>query len=214
MRRAGRAAVGDLSPVHILATSREPLQVADERQWRVPLLVVPDLDAAPVALADLAAYPAVELFVARAQALVPAFRLSDENAVTVARICARLAGHPLAMELAAARVRVLAPAQILARLDDALRLLTGGGRRTPIRQQTLRATLDWSHELLEAPERVAFARLAVFAGGADLSAAEAVCGGPDLPPEDVLNLLARLVDKSLVLVEEAATIVRLSLIHI
>ena len=123
---------------------------------------------------DLAGYPAVRLFVARAQAVAPGFALTPENAAAVAQVCARLDGLPLALELAAARAGVLSAAQIAARLDDCLRLLTGGSRAGPTRQQTLRGALDWSHALLAAPERAAFRRLAVFAGGFDLEAAEAV----------------------------------------
>ena len=198
--------------VSILATSREPLQLACERQWRVPALSAPGLDEA-VSLATLADYPAVRLFVARAQAVVPEFGLTEANAGAVAQVCTRLDGIPLALELAAARVRVLPVAQILERLDDALRLLTEGSRAAPTRQQTLRATLDWSYELLTAPEQAVFRRLAVFLGGCALEAAEAVCAGGDLDPAEVLDLLTRLVDKSLVLVEEAGGAARFRLLE-
>jgi predicted ATPase/DNA-binding CsgD family transcriptional regulator len=179
--------------VRMLATSREPLQVAGERQWRVAPLALPrpaDVSTAQ-AVADA---PAVQLFVDRAQAVVPDFRLTVDNAAVVAEICTRLAGIPLALELAAARVRVLTVQEILNRLDDTFRILSGGGRAAPARQQTLRATLDWSYDLLTEPERACFRRFAVFAGGFDLDAAEVVW-------PDALDILTRLVDKSLVTVE-------------
>ena len=133
--------------LRILATSREPLQIAGERQYRVTPLATPDPDDLP-SVDAIDRSPAVQLFVSRAQAVAPAFALTTENAPLIARICARLDGIPLALELAAARVRVLALAQILARLDDAFHLLVGGSRVAPTRQQTLRATLDWSDALL------------------------------------------------------------------
>jgi predicted ATPase/DNA-binding CsgD family transcriptional regulator/DNA-binding XRE family transcriptional regulator len=183
--------------VRILATSREPLQIAGERQRPVPPLAAPD-PGRPAAVDDLARYPAVRLFVARAQAVVPGFVLTPENAAAAAQVCARLDGIPLALELAAARVGVLAVAQVAARLDDCLRLLTGGSRAGPTRQQTLRGTLDWSHDLLAEPERVLFRRLAVFAGGFDLEAAEAVCA------DDALEALTHLVHRSLVVADAGA----------
>jgi non-specific serine/threonine protein kinase len=198
--------------LHILATSREPLQLAGERQWRVPPLATPDPHDDD-ALANLAGYPAVQLFLARALDVVSTFHLTSATAPAVARICAHLSGLPLAVELAAARVRVLTVAQILDRLDDALRLLTGGSRAAPTRQQTLRATLDWSYALLSPSEQAVFARLAVFAGGSDLDAAEAVCAGAAVPSADMLDLLTRLVDKSLVLVEEGAAAARYRLLE-
>lgn len=192
--------------LRILATSREPLQIADERQHRVAPLATPDPDDLP-ALDTINRSPAVQLFVSRAQAVAPTFGLTLENAPLVARICARLDGIPLALELAAARVRVLAPAQILARLDDAFALLVGGSRVAPTRQQTLRAALDWSDALLTTEERALFHRLAVFAGEWTLEAAEAVCADASLPQAAILDTLTRLVDKSLVVVaggEDAA----------
>ena len=204
----------------LLATSREALGLAGETVWPVPALPVPAAgaaggarpDAAP-APGDLARYAAVRLFCERAAAVRPGFALDAESAPAVAQVCVRLDGLPLALELAAARVRVLSVEQIAARLDDRFRLLTGGSRTAPDRQQTLRATVDWSHALLAAPERVLFHRLAVFAGGFELEAAEAV--GVDRPegPEGldrggieapgVLDLLTRLVDQSLVVAEAA-----------
>jgi predicted ATPase/DNA-binding CsgD family transcriptional regulator len=186
--------------LRILGTSREPLQVAGERQWRVPPLATPDPDRLPP-MEELARCPAVQLFVERAQAVEPAFRLTTRNAVAVARVCARLDGLPLALELAAARMGVLTAEEFQGRLDDRFRLLTAGSRTAPTRQQTLRATLDWSHDLLAENERVLFHRLAVFTGGWLLAAAEAVCTGGAIAPGAVLDLLARLVDCSLVVAE-------------
>jgi DNA-binding CsgD family transcriptional regulator/tetratricopeptide (TPR) repeat protein len=143
----------------------------------------------------------VRLFVERATQVQPGFTLTEATASAVARICTRLDGIPLAIELAAARVPLLTVEQIAARLDDAIRLLTGGSRTAAPRQQTLRATLEWSHDLLTEPERVLFRRLAVFAGGWTLEAAEAVCAGESLAPTSILDLLGRLVAKSLVQVE-------------
>jgi predicted ATPase/DNA-binding CsgD family transcriptional regulator/DNA-binding XRE family transcriptional regulator/Tfp pilus assembly protein PilF len=187
----------------ILATSREPLGVAGETTWRVPSLALPDPEA-PWSIERLMACEAVQLFLTRAGVVVPVFALTRQNAPAVAEVCRRLDGVPLAIELAAARVRVLAPEQIVARLEDHLRLLTGGGRTAPPRQQTLRATLDWSYDLLTEPERRLFERLSVFAGGWTLEAAEAVCAGDGIEPAAVLDLLTRLVDKSLVIAEPGA----------
>ena len=193
--------------VRVLATSRELLGVAGETAWRVPSLGLPPPDAAPGAAA-LAASGAGHLFAERARAVQPAFALTAANAPAVAEVCVRLDGIPLALELAAARVRVLTPEQLAARLGDRFRLLTGGARTALRRQQTLQATVDWSHDLLAAPERALFRRLAVFPGGATggfpLEAAEAVgAGAPGDPvaPDAVLDLLAGLVDKSLVLAD-------------
>ena len=163
--------------VRVLATSRELLGLAGETAWRVPSLGLPPPDAAPGAAA-LEASGAGRLFLERARAAQPAFALTDANAGAVAEVCRRLDGIPLALELAAARVRVLTPEQLAARLGDRFRLLTGGGRTALRRQQTLQATVDWSHDLLSEPERALFRRLAVFPGGATggfpLEAAEAV----------------------------------------
>jgi non-specific serine/threonine protein kinase len=210
----------------ILATSREPLRLAGEAVRPVPPLAVPDPPAPGTSPSPdaLACYPGVRLFVERARAAEPHFELSAATAGAVARVCSRLDGLPLALELAAARARTLAVEQIAARLDDGLRLLAGGERMGPARHQTLRAALDWSYDLLAPEERALFRRLAVFAGGCTLEAAEAVCaGGPGggaaaggkeaegsegdegagagVAPADVLDLLTQLVDKSLVAVE-------------
>lgn len=189
--------------LRVLATSREPLGVPGEVLWRLPMLPAPDLQALP-APERLADYAAVRLFVERARAVHPGFALTPENAPAVARIAQRLDGMPLAIELAAARARVLAVEQIAARLDDRFRLLTAGSRTAPPQQQTLRASMDWSHDLLSDPERVLFRRLAVFAGGFTLEAAEQVGAGSEVLPEDVLDLLSQLVDKSLVVAVEDA----------
>jgi non-specific serine/threonine protein kinase len=167
----------------ILATSREPLNCAGEDVWRVPAM---------------AAGEAVRLFAERARSVAPGFALTDRTAPLVERICARLDGIPLAIELAAARVRSLPVEQIAARLDDRFRLLTGGTRTALPRQQTLRGSIDWSYDLLSEPERLLLGRLSVFAGGWTLEAAEAVGAGEGVEPGDVLDLLTRLVDKSLV----------------
>ncbi len=183
--------------LRIIATSREPLLIAGERQFRVPPLETPDPAAMPQ-FNEIAASPAVILFVRRAQDVVPSFRLTPENAPLVARICARLGGIPLALELAAAQVHVLGLEQILLRLDDRFRGLNMGRRVAPTRHQTLRATLDWSEALLSPDERVAFRRLAVFSGEFHLDMVEEVCPGPDLPSSSVFIALTGLVNKSLV----------------
>ncbi|MGE5073171.1 MAG: ATP-binding protein [Anaerolineae bacterium] len=190
------------SQVRILATSREHLAIDGEVAYRVASLGTSDVSPqAPVD--ELLRVDAVRLFVERAGAAKPGFRLTTENAPFVGQICARLDGIPLAIELAAARVKALSPAQIAARLDDRFRLLTQGSRTALPRQQTLRATIDWSYSLLSDPEKQLLRRLAVFAGGWTLEAAEAVCADPS-GQEDVLDLLTHLVDKSLVSMEEAA----------
>jgi predicted ATPase len=153
-------------------------------------------------VAELGANPAVQLFVERAAALQPRFALTERSAPAVAQICRRLDGIPLALELAAARILALTPEQIAARLDQRFRLLTGGSRAALPRQQTLRATMDWSYDLLTEPERVLLNRLAVFAGGWNLEAAEAICAAEPIHRGDVLDLLAQLVSKSLVVADE------------
>jgi predicted ATPase/DNA-binding SARP family transcriptional activator len=177
----------------VLATSRTPLRLAGEHEYPVPPLALPEPAAA--SFEQLAANDAVRLFAARAAAVDPEFQLDEESAVQVAEVCARLDGLPLAIELAAARSKLLPPGTMSRRLDRALDLLVGGAQDLPGRQRTLRATLEWSHGLLDDAERTLFARLAVFAGGWTLEAAEAVCGGDGL---DVFETLASLVDESLV----------------
>ncbi|HET9587397.1 MAG TPA: adenylate/guanylate cyclase domain-containing protein, partial [Anaerolineales bacterium] len=181
----------------ILASSREPLGIPGETTYRVPSLYLPDqTQVTPEAILGC---EAVQLFVDRACAAHPDFRITDRNAPYVAQICRRLDGIPLALELAAARTRVLSPEQIASRLDDRFRLLTGGSRTALPRQQTLRALIDWSYDLLTGPEKALFRRLAVFVGGWTLDAAEEVCAGNGIEQYEVLDLLTQLVDKSLVI---------------
>jgi non-specific serine/threonine protein kinase len=188
--------------VRILVTSREPLHIPGEVIWHVPSLPSLDIRQLP-GLDDLLRCDAIQLFVDRAQAVVPSFELTAEHAQTIARICTRLDGMPLAIELAAACVPMLSVQQLAARLDDRFRLLTGGSRTALERQQTLRATLDWSYHLLAAREQALFHRLAVFAGSFTLEAAEVICAGEGLDSSDILGLLTRLVDTSLVMVQAA-----------
>jgi predicted ATPase/DNA-binding SARP family transcriptional activator len=187
----------------VLATSREPLRVPGEVTWRVPSLSLPELEAG-AAPGDPLAAESVRLFSVRAAQVAPRFELSEENAAAVAAICHRLDGMPLAIELAAARVAALTPAQIVARLDDSLDLLSAGSRTAMTRQQTLRATLAWSFELLDAEEQVLLRRLAVFAGSFGLDAVEDVCAEPPLRRSETVALLGRLIDKSLAQVEGGA----------
>jgi predicted ATPase/DNA-binding SARP family transcriptional activator len=177
----------------VLATSRTPLRLGGEHEYPVPPLALPE--PATTSFEQLAANDAVRLFAARAGAVDPEFQLDEENAAAVAEVCARLDGLPLAIELAAARSKLLPPETMNRRLDRALDLLVGGAQDLPGRQQTLRATLEWSHGLLNENERTLFARLAVFVGGWTLEAAEAVCGEGGL---DVFETMASLVDESLV----------------
>ncbi|WP_232079353.1 helix-turn-helix transcriptional regulator [Mycobacterium conspicuum] len=183
----------------VLATSREPIGLAGEATWRVPSL----------SLAD----DAVQLFGDRAGHGRPGFSINDDNTNTVAEICRRLDGMPLAIELAAARVRALSPNEILAGLQDRFRLLTGGSRTAVRRQQTLQASVDWSHALLTEPERILFRRLAVFVGGFDLAACQTVVCDDQLARHQVLDLLALLVDKSLVIAETAGASTRYLLLE-
>lgn len=187
----------------VLATGREPLSLPGEVVWHVPPLEVPDRHAEPDPEA-LAATGAVRLFVARASAAARDFRLDASNAAAVAVLCRRLDGIPLALELAATRVRALGVHGLVSRLDDRFRLLATGRRGTPRRQRTLQAMIGWSWDLLTEPERAVLRRLAVHADGCTLEAAEAVCAGADVPAEEVLDLLARLVDRSLVVMTDDA----------
>jgi predicted ATPase/class 3 adenylate cyclase len=189
--------------LRLLVTSREGLGLAGEVTYRVQSLELPDLQALPP-LKALTQYDAVRLFIERATAANPAFSVTNDTAPAVAQICHRLDGIPLAIELAAARVKHLRLDTLLARLDDRFRLLTGGSRTALPRQQTLRAAIDWSHDLLAPEERAVFRRLAAFAGGATLPAAEAVAAGDAIEPWQVLDLLAALVNKSLLSLDEAA----------
>jgi predicted ATPase/DNA-binding XRE family transcriptional regulator len=191
----------------VLATSRAPLRLGGERQFPVPPLPLPDV--APQSPADgLQCSPALELFLQRAQAVVPTFELTDTNAATVARICQRLDGLPLAIELASARVKLFPPRALLARLDRGLHLLTGGARDLPERQHTLRDTVAWSYDLLDPGEQALFRRLAVFAGSFALEAVEDVCGSEEDEHvvSGVLKRVASLVDNSLLVsLSESAT---------
>ena len=186
--------------VQILATSREALRLPGETSWPLPSLTLPPAQAVP-SLPILTQSEAVRLFVDRASAVRPRFALTPANAQAVARVCRELDGIPLALELAAARVRMLTVEELATRLDQRFRLLTAGSRTALPRQQTLRATVDWSYDLLAPVERTLFARLSVFAGGWALDAAEAVGAGAGIAAEDVLGLLARLVEQSLVVAE-------------
>ncbi|OBK31671.1 transcriptional regulator [Mycobacterium asiaticum] len=174
----------------VLATSREPVNIAGEVTWQVPSLSVAD--------------EAVELFAERARLARPEFVVTDENSAALAEICQRLDGIPLAIELAAARVRALSLTEIVDSLHDRFRLLTGGSRTAVRRHQTLRASVDWSHALLTDTERILFRRLAVFYGGFGLPAAQFVCGGNDIEPYQVLDQLTLLVDKSLVVADDSS----------
>src|SRR5690348_5858518 len=214
--------------LHILATSREPLGAGGESRWPLPPLTVPQAavspggwpgadqgaepaprptqpgalaPAAPGAEALLAGSEAMQFFLDRARAVVPGFEITDDNAELIGQLCRRLDGLPLAIELAAAKLRVMAVAQVLAGLDDVFKLLVGGREGGPARHQTMRAALDWSYDMLSPGEQAALRRLSVFAGSFCLAAAQQVAalGGTD--PADVLDLLALLVDRSLLLVE-------------
>jgi predicted ATPase len=183
--------------LRILATSREAIGVEGEIRWDVPPLSMPDPQHT-LSPEELEGYESVRLFVERARGRDPSFSLSLHNALTVAEVCGRLEGIPLALELAAARVGTLSLEQILERLTDSLGLLTRGGRTAVPRQRTLKGTLDWSYDLLSEPERVLFGRLSTFAGGWTLVASEVVGSGEGVEEGEVLDLLSGLVDKSLV----------------
>ena len=204
--------------LHILATSREPLGAAGESRWPLPPLTVPPLAAppgawptaeldgaiaAPGATALLAGSEAMQFFLDRARAVLPGFEITDGNAELIGQLCRRLDGLPLALELAAAKLRVMAVSQVLTGLDDVFKLLVGGRQGAPVRHQTLRAALDWSYDMLQPAEQAALRRLSVFAGS--VLPGRGAGGRPPLAeeadPADVLDLLARLVDRSLLVVE-------------
>jgi predicted ATPase len=208
---AAAADVGALAAacphLHLLITSRVPLHLHGEQRVPLPPLGLPSLATLPP-LERLAQEGAVALFVHRAQAFVPGFRLTPANAAAVAEICVRLDGLPLAIELAAARLPVLPPAALVARLERRLPLLTGGPRDVPARQQTLRATLTWSHDLLDDAAQALFRRLGMFVGGGTLEAVEAVCRpGGEAHDTDLLDLLGVLVDNNLVQRDEPLSLV-------
>jgi predicted ATPase/class 3 adenylate cyclase len=185
--------------LHILATSREALKIRGEQAYQVLPLKAPDRNSS---VESLLRSEAVQLFVERARLQKPGFSLTERDAPAVAELCARLEGIPLALELAAARLRSLSIDELNKRLHDRFKLLTGGSRVALERQQTLRALVSWSYDLLQEPEQVLLDRLSVFVGGFDLDAAEPVCGADPLLPDDVLDLVTSLVEKSLVMVKQ------------
>ena len=190
--------LGECQRLRILATSREPLGITGEALWPVAPLALPSADASP---GDIESAPAIRLLLDRASAVRSDLAIDAETLSTLARVCRALDGMPLAIELAAARLRTMSLDQLAARLDDRFRLLTGGSRTALPRHRTLRAVIDWSWGLLTDPERVVLRRLSAFAGGASLEAAEQVCAGAGVASIDVLDLLTALTEKSLVVTE-------------
>jgi predicted ATPase len=209
--RASHALLAACPDLTVMATSREALGLPGEMAWRVPPLSLPPPD--PTKVADLAGSDAAWLFLERARAARPRFELTPGNVAAVARICCRLDGIPLAVELAAARIRALSAEQVAARLDDCFQLLTGGARTAVSRHQTLRATLDWSYGLLDPEEQVVLRQLSVFPAGFDIDAVDAVAMPPAGDPIDSTTLVSRLVDKSLVVVIEEGDEVRYRLLE-
>jgi predicted ATPase/DNA-binding CsgD family transcriptional regulator len=210
---AAQALLHSCPQVTVLATSRTPLGVAGETDWRVPSLSLPAPEPERNPIEALGQSDAVRLFIDRARKARPNFALSNENTPTVVQICRELDGLPLAIELAAARLRMLSVEQIAAGVSDRFHLLTGGVRTALPRHQTLRASVDWSHELLSDEEAILFRRLSVFAGGFTLDACEQVCGDEVLERVAILDLLTSLVDKSLVVAEELGSAVRYRLLE-
>jgi non-specific serine/threonine protein kinase len=186
--------------LRIIATSRARLGLTGELAWRVPSLSTPT-PSADLSPADLTSSEAVQLFLERCRGHAPGLNLADSDRAGISDLCRRLGGLPLAIELAAARVGLLSISQIVTRLDESLRLLIGGSRTAPPRQQTLRATFEWSYDLLSASERRVFERLSTFSGGWTLESAEATCGGDGIEPDTVVDLLGQLLESSLVLAE-------------
>ncbi len=187
--------LGGCPQLSVMVSSRSVLRVSGEQEYPVPPLGVPDLRNLPP-LEQLSRFEAVALFIERARAVKPAFEVTDDNAAAVAEICARLDGLPLAIELAAARIRIFTPQAMLGRLDRSLTMLAGGSRDLPERQQTLRSAIAWSHDMLDETDRSLFASLSVFVGGAGLEAIEGVCGSE--VSGEVLDALSSLVEKSLI----------------
>ena len=187
-------------PLHILSSSREALDIPGEITYRVPSLSTPDARHLP-SIETLFQYESAQLFIERARAAQPTFAVTNENALVLAQVCARLDGIPLAIELAAARVKMLKVEQIAERLDDRFRLLTSGSRTALPHHQTLRALIDWSYDLLPETERALLRRLSAFAGGWTIEAAETICQGKGIKDYDVLEPLTQLVNKSLVIVD-------------
>ena len=208
--RLAEALLRGCPELRILATTHEPLRVPGEQVWRVGAMGLPEAGHAREPTVEaVAASDAVRLFQVRASLVQPDFMVTAANARAVARLCQRLDGIPLAIELAAARVEMMSVDEILDRLENRFRLLTGGGRTVMPRHRTMGAAVDWGHQLLNDPERKLFRRLSVFPSSFELGPAEAICGAPDLPSEQVLGNLSRLVDKSLVVaVAEPAGLTR------
>jgi predicted ATPase len=210
--RVVSALVRGCPQVRVLASSRQALGIEGEQTYRMPSLEVPR-DAEQLDASEAMHSAAIALFVERAQSADRTFTFTDENAAIVADICRRLDGIPLALELAASRVKILSPRQLRDRLDERFRVLTGGSRDVLPRQQTLRALIDWSHDLLDQRERVLFRRLGIFVNGFALEGAVAVGSGEDLDELDVLDVLSSLVDKSLVLAEPDGSSLRYRLLE-
>jgi predicted ATPase len=183
--------------LRMMVTSQALLHVYGEHEFPVPPLAAPDLRSAPPSLEALSHFPAVALFLERARAVKQDFTITKENATAIASICRRLDGLPLAIELAASRIKLLSPAALQTRLESSLNVLTGGARDLPVRQQTLRSTVNWSYSLLNSAEQSLFQRLAVFIGGCTLEAVEAVCDTKSDLGLDVLDGIASMIDKSL-----------------
>lgn len=200
VRQLTAAILHECPDVHVLATSREPLNISGEATFRMPPLAIPPGSDGLFA-EGVSRYGAVQLFVDRALLSNNRFAFTEENAPYVAEICRRLDGIPLAIELAAARVKVLSPQQLARKLDERFRVLTGGDRSALPRQQTMRALIDWSYDLLSNDERTLFRKLSIFAGGFTLETAAATCSDGDMDEIVVLDLLTSLVDKSLVQAE-------------
>lgn len=198
--------------LHILVTSRERLNVPGEAVWQVAALSLPDSGQA-VTVEDAASFEAVRLFLSRAALSNPRWSLTQRNVAAVARLCRKLDGIPLALEFAAARVRVLTVEQILAKLHDRFHLLSSGGRSSIPRHQTLGTTMDWSYSLLRDEERALLRRVSIFGGGWTLEAAEAVCAGGTVEKDDILDLLSHLIDKSLVTADQHGDEARYSLLE-
>lgn len=198
--------------LQILVTSREALGIGGEAVLRVPPLTIPESRSAPVPQAS-ERYAAVALFAERARAAVPTFELTEDNWAVIAHICRRLDGVPLAIELAAARLRAMSPEQLLSRLADSFGLLTRGARGSSTRQQALRRCIDWSYQLCTSQEQLMWSRLSVFAGGVDLEAAEQVCAA-ETASGDVLDILTALVDKSILICEPHGSTVRFRMLEI
>ncbi|HEY9525728.1 MAG TPA: helix-turn-helix domain-containing protein, partial [Anaerolineales bacterium] len=187
--------------LHLIATSREALGVPGEITFSVPALSVPEIEQSFV-IETLTKYEAVQLFIERARAALPGFVLTRDNVPAIAQVCHQLDGIPLALELAAARIKMMSLEEIRSHLNDRFRLLTGGARTALPRHQTLQAMIDWSHDLLSEPERVLWRRLSIFAGGWSLKAAESICGNEGIETHEILDLLTQLLNKSLLIAEQ------------